>query len=1060
MKRKVLSLILGLAMGTTAYAETDAPLWMRGGMISPDGQKIAFSYMGNLYTVPTQGGTAKQLTTHEGYDGHPMWSPDGSQIAFCSNREGSLDVFVMGAEGGTASRVTTHSMNEYPAAWLDGETLIIRRGGNPTTSELTFPSGSFTRLYKVSKNGGRQTLYSALSMDHISLGTDGRILYNNVKGYEDPWRKHHTSSIARDIYMKEGEAYKQLTTFRGEDRNPVWAPDGKGYYYLSEEDGTFNVYHSTLEGSRKQLTTFKGNPVRYLSISKSGLLSFAYDGGLYTLTPGSEPKRVDVQLKTDIDPDEVIRSLTRHGATHVAVSPKGKEVAFIMNGDVYVTTLDFSTTKQITETPERERKVDFRADGRAIVYDSERGGIWSLYESEIANDKEPVMTYCTEVKEKLLTDGKTTSFQPKYSPDGKKVAYLENREAIRVIELKSGKIRTAMDAKYTYSYSDGDQYFTWSPDSKWLLADYIGVGGWNNSEIALLDAEGKKEPVNLTESGYSEGRARWVMGGKAMIFSSDRAGYRSHGSWGAQNDVYITFFDAEAYHNFRLNKEDRAIKEEAEKLKNKKKEEKKDSTQKEKKPEELKFQLENLDDRTMRLTTQSTHISDAVMNNEGTRLYYIAPYNGSRALWMRDFLEERTELKMASISAGSLQLDAEGKNCYFVGPGGSLSKIDLQSLAIKQIPFEAFMVNRPAKTQAYNFEHIWRQTKEKLYDPGMNGADWDSLYTIYKRFLPHINNGYDFAEMAGELLGELNVSHTGCRYHAPTARLAVAELGLLFDEAYQGDGLKVTEILPGGPLDVNPDVKPGSLITAIDGQPIKADTDYFPLLAGKAGKATRLTIKGEKMDIIVRPISQGSQSALLYKRWVRRNAHMVDSLSQGKLAYVHIKAMNAASFHDFYKDLLSDKSRRCEAVIVDTRHNGGGWLHNDVCIALSGKTYSKFAPRGKYIGDDPFDRWTKPSCMLVCEDNYSNAHGTPWLYKEMGIGKLIGAPVPGTMTAVWWENIGSYTFGIPQVGVKDSQGNYLENQELRPDIECYITPEDLLKGNDTQIQIAVKELLK
>ncbi len=744
----------------------------------------------------------------------------------------------------------------------------------------------------------------------------------------------------------------------------------------------------------------------------------------------------------------------------MAVSPKGKEVAFIMNGDVYVTTLDFATTKQITETPERERNVDFRADGRAIVYDSERGGIWSLYESEIANDKEPVMTYCTEVKEKLLTDGKTTSFQPQYCPDGKKVAYLENREAIRVIDLKSGKIRTAMEAKYTYSYSDGDQYFTWSPDSKWLLADYIGVGGWNNSEIALLDAEGKKEPVNLTESGYSEGHPRWVMGGKAMIFSSDRAGYRSHGSWGAQNDVYITFFDAEAYHNFRLNKEDRAIREEAEKLKNKKKEEKKDSTQKEKKPEELKFQLENLDDRTMRLTTQSTHISDAVMNNEGTRLYYIAPHNGSMALWMRDFLEVRTELKMASISARSLQLDAEGKNCYFVGPGGSLSKIDLQSLAIKQIPFEAFMVNRPAKTQAYNFEHIWRQTKEKLYDPGMNGADWDTLYTTYKRFLPHINNGYDFAEMAGELLGELNVSHTGCRYHAPTARLAVAELGLLFDEAYQGDGLKVTEVLPGGPLDVNPDVKPGSLITAIDGQPIKADTDYFPLLAGKAGKATRLTIKGEKQDIIVRPISQGSQSALLYKRWVRRNAHMVDSLSQGKLAYVHIKAMNAESFHDFYKDLLSDKSRQRQAVIVDTRHNGGGWLHNDVCIALSGKTYSKFTPRGKYIGDDPFDRWTKPSCMLVCEDNYSNAHGTPWLYKEMGIGKLIGAPVPGTMTAVWWENIGSYTFGIPQVGVKDSQDNYLENQELRPDIECYITPEDLLKGNDTQIQTAVKELMK
>lgn len=1059
MHKKFFSIIACLFIGMSAKAESENPLWMRGGAISPDGNTIAFSYMGNIYTVSAQGGQARQLTTTDSYEGHPMWSPDGSQLAFCSNREGSMDVFVMSAEGGKAQRVTTHSFNEYPAGWLNADTLLIRRAGNPTVSELTFPGSTFTRLYKVAKSGGRQTLFSAISMDHISLAADGRILYNNVKGYEDPWRKHHTSSIARDIYMKDGSSYKRMTTFAGEDRNPVWAPDGKGYYYLSEQDGTFNVYHATFSGARKQLTHFKGNPVRYLTISNNGILSFAYDGELYTLSPGGgKPSRVDVKISTDIDPDKVIRSLTTRGATYVSVSPKGKDVAFILNGDVYVTTMDFSTTKQITQTPERERRVDFRPDGRAVVYDSERGGIWSIYESEMVNNKETVMTYCTEIREKRLTDGVTTSFQPQYSPDGKKIAYLQNREAVCVMNLKSGKIVTAMDAKYAYSYSDGDQYFTWSPDSKWLLANYMGSGGWNNVDVALLDAEGKKEPMNLTQSGYSDSHPRWILGGKAMIFSSDRAGYRSHGSWGAENDVYITFFDAEAYNKFRMNKEDRALLEESEKEKGKK-DEKKDSTAKEKKPEPLKLQLENLDDRTMRLTMRSTRVSDAVMNNEGTRLYYLAPHNGNMALWIRDFLEERTELKMQRIDAYSLHPDKSGNNCYFIGQGGTLCKLDLNTASIKTIPFEAFTVTQPAKTQAYNFEHIWRQTKEKLYDPAMNGADWDRLYTTYKRYLPHINNGYDFAEMASELLGELNVSHTGCRYHASSSRLPVAQLGILVDDTYQGEGIKVAEILSGGPLDVNNKVKSGSIITSIDGQSISAGADYYPLLAGKAGKATRLTVKGEKKEIVVRPISWARQEELLYKRWVRRNEHMVDSLSQGRLAYVHIEAMNAASFHEFYKNLLSEKNRVRDAVIVDTRHNGGGWLHNDVCIALSGKSYSRFTPRGKFIGNDPFDRWVKPSCMLVCEDNYSNAHGTPWLYKEMGIGKLIGAPVPGTMTAVWWENIGSYTFGIPQVGTKDNRGNYLENQQLNPDIECYITPEDMLRGNDTQIQTAVRELL-
>jgi C-terminal processing protease CtpA/Prc len=314
--------------------------------------------------------------------------------------------------------------------------------------------------------------------------------------------------------------------------------------------------------------------------------------------------------------------------------------------------------------------------------------------------------------------------------------------------------------------------------------------------------------------------------------------------------------------------------------------------------------------------------------------------------------------------------------------------------------------------------------------------------------------------MASELLGELNVSHTGCRYHASSSRLPVAELGLLFDETYQGEGIKVAEVLSGGPLDTNDKVKAGTIILAIDGEAISSTTDHYPMLAGKAGKATRLTLKGEKKEITVRPISSGRQNQLLYKRWVRRNEQMVDKLSNGRIAYVHIEAMNAASFHEFYKNLLSEKNRTRDAVIVDTRHNGGGWLHNDVCIALSGKAYSRYTPRGKFIGNDPFDRWVKPSCMLVCEDNYSNAHGTPWLYKEMGIGKLIGAPVPGTMTAVWWDNIGQYTFGIPQVGTRDNRDNYLENQELQPDIECYITPENMLRGIDTQIQTAVEDLLK
>ena len=217
-------------------------------------------------------------------------------------------------------------------------------------------------------------------------------------------------------------------------------------------------------------------------------------------------------------------------------------MAFILHGDVYVTSVEYNTTKQITDTPEQERSIDFSPDGRSLVYAAERGGYWQIYQSSIVKKEEKLFTYATDIKEERLTNSKVTSFLPKYSPNGKEVAFLENRTTLRIINLSNKQVRTVMDGKYEYSYSDGDQWFQWSPDSRWLLTNYIGYGGWNNKDVALVKADGS-EIHNVTQSGYNDANAKWVLGGKAIIFGSDRAGYRSHGSWGAEDDIYIMFFD-------------------------------------------------------------------------------------------------------------------------------------------------------------------------------------------------------------------------------------------------------------------------------------------------------------------------------------------------------------------------------------------------------------------------------------------------------------------------------------------------------------------------------------
>ncbi|MBR5169387.1 MAG: PD40 domain-containing protein [Muribaculaceae bacterium] len=1075
-----LALMAALLM-TMAVTAQNNPLWMRFCAISPDGNTIAFSYNGDLFTVSAHGGTARQLTSNAEYDAYPVWSPDGQSVAFASAREGSLDVYIIDKEGGAPKRLTTDSGNETPLCFLDNGTVLFEATNMPTAKSILFASRSFPQVYQVSTSGGRARLFSELPMQDLDINANGDILYHDIKGYEDPYRKHHTSSITRDIWLKHDGKFTKMTTFNGEDRTPRWAPDGQAYYYLSEQDGTFNVYKASANGgTSRQLTHHKNHPVRFLTVADNGMLCYGYNGEIYTLREGGEPQKVDITIHADRSEKELIRQIKRNGATAISVAPGGKEIAFVMHGDVYVTSVEYNTTKQVTNTPEQERTIDFSPDGRRIVYDSERGGMWQIYQTSIKNKDEKLFTYATDLVEEQLTNTGHTSIQPQYSPDGKSVAFLEDRATLRAVDVKTKAVRTLMDGKYIYSYSDGDVWFEWSPDSRWLISSYIGEGGWNSQDIALVSASGNGEIHNLTESGYSESNGKWVLGGKAMIFESDRAGYRSHGSWGTENDIYIMFFDLDAYERFTMNKEEKVMREDAEKEQKKEQDEagkakdtKKKSDKKKKgaadeKPEvtPLQFDLENCRDRIARLTVNSSHLGDALLSNGGDTLYYQAAFEGDMDLWKHDLRENKTEIVLKGVGGGPMEADKDGKNLFVLTSKG-IKKIDLTKGKPEAVNFEANFNYRPYEEREYIFNHIWQQVKDKFYVEDIHGVDWEGYRENYKRFLPYINNNYDFRDMLSEMLGELNGSHTGARYNPEGPSLKTAALGLFLDDSYQGNGLKVEEVIKRGPFDVKKTgVTAGCIIEKIDGQDILAGEDYNWMLDGKAGKPIRVSVfnpkSGKRFDVNVKAISKGEQQELLYKRWVDRNRALVDSLSGGRLAYVHVKSMDSESFRTVYRELLSDKNRNREAVIVDERHNGGGWLHDDLCTLLSGKQYQTFVPHGKVVGVDPFNKWTKPSCVLMCEDDYSNGHGFPFVYKELGIGKLIGTPVAGTMTAVWWETLidRSLIFGIPQVGCRDMRGNYCENTPLLPDIEVYNTPEDYLTGHDRQLERAVQEMLK
>ena len=1080
--KKLFLVLFASFIAMTALAQQ--PLWMRYNKISPNGDKIAFTYKGDIYVVDSQGGTARQLTTSPAYDYCPVWSNDGKTIAFATDRNGNFNIYVMPAEGGAAQRVTTNSASETPMAFSpDDKEVYYTAFIQKDAADAQFASAWLTELYKVSVEGGRPLQVTAATVCSVSFDTDGEsFLYYDRKGSENIWRKHQVSSVARDVvyYDAKKKTHKILTTNIGEDREPVFMPDHKSFVYLSEPAGrnSQNVYMMPWPAKSEpvKVSNFETYPVRFLSVAKDGTLCYGYQGEIYTQKIGQEPKKVDIQIVND--QENVVERGKFGGATDLTITPDGGLIAFVSRGEVFVTSDEYQTTKQITHTPAAEADPSFSPDGKKLVYTSERDGYYTLYLAKMTRKEDLNFAYATLIEEeRLFDDDGIERSNAEFSPDGKEIAYIENRNILKVINLESKKVRQITDGTQHYGSMD----YQWSPDGKWFAISLITNMRDPYSDVGIVSADGDMKIYNITNDGYITGGPRWALDGNAITFYSNRYGMRSHASWGSQNDAFICFMNQDAYDKFILSKEDYEILKKIEdkaKPKDEKKDDKKDSKDKKGKKDDkdnkdkkeeaksIDIELDRLDERVVRLTPMSSRLSGAVLSKDGDKLYFLSAFEKGYDLWELDVREKSTKiLKKLDGGGADLVLNKKGDNIYVLS-GGNLQKIDTKGGKSTSIKYDATMELDRAAEREYMYNHVFLQENKRLFRRDHNGADFEQIKKDFYPFLAHINNNYDFAELLSEVLGELNVSHSGSGYRGGSVGDATAQLGLLFDWSYKKDGLRIEEVLDYGPFDKkNSKVKAGDIIEKIDGVAITKDMDYFPLLNKKSGKTVLVSIYSPKSkqrwEEVVKPISRGAQNDLLYKRWIKRNAHLVDSLSNGRLGYVHIKSMGDASYRDVYADILGKYNLR-EGIVIDTRFNGGGRLHEDIEILFSGEKYLEQVIRDTVACVMPSRRYVKPSIMIIGEANYSNAHGTPWVYKHKKMGKLVGMPVPGTMSSVTWETLQDNTlyFGLPVIGYRTEEGNYLENSQLEPDVKVKNTPEKLAQGIDEQLETAVRELLK
>ncbi len=1054
-----------------------APQWARYPSISPDGKTIAFTYKGDIYSVPVTGGTAQQLTFHKAHDYEVVWSKNGKNLAFASNRFGNFDVYTMDAMGGPATRLTFHSTDETPYSFsADDKHVLFGAARQDAVTHRQYPISRQPELYSVPLVGGRMDQVLTVPAEAVQVNRAGtKLVYHDKKGYEDTFRKHHVSAITRDVweYDKTTGEHRMLTSFKGEDRNPSYSADEQTIYYLSEESGSYNVHKMSVDGSeKKQLTQFKTHPIRSLSVG-NGIMSFSYDGEIYTFQEGQTPNKVAILIRTQNATNSLEYVSINGGVREMDISPNGKEIAFVSRGEVFVTAVDGSLTKRLTNTPEQERFVKFMPDGKAVAYASERNGKWTIFKTVKIRKEEPYFFAATILKEDTLLTTTTDVYLPEFSPDGNLMAYIEGRRTLKVKNLKTNTVTTLLTPNELYHFSDGDKYYQWSPDSKWLLVDW-GVT-LSNSEILLISADGKSR-TNLTESGYYDVSPKWVNGGNQIIWFANRNGLKSYATSGqSEFDVYSMFLTKDGWDKFNMTKEEydltKLMEEDSEKEdtdtddKSDKKKKKKDEDDQKDAVKPLKFDLEDVQDRKARLTIHSSKLADAVLSKDGEKLYYLTRFEKDLNLWETEIRTKNTKMLISlGAKSGSLQWDEKQENLFLLADG-KIAKVDVKAGKKESVKLKSEMVLDADAERQYMFDHIWLRTNGIFYHSNFHGIDWKAMRTEYQKYLPHIGNSYEFAEMVSELLGELNVSHAGGRFNDDIKNGdATASLGIFMDYEHKGKGIKIAEVIKGGPLDkANFKLKPGMLIEKINGETVLPSRDIASYLNRRAGEFMLLDIVGlnnTRKQITVKPISIGQENRLLYDRWVKKNEKEVLEKSKGTLGYVHIPGMSDGPYRTIYEQMMG-KFIDKKAVIVDTRFNGGGDLVADLAMFFTGIPFLSYETEDRVVGGEPTSRWTKPTLAMFNESMYSDGSCFASGYVDLKIGKTVGMPVPGTCSFAGWERLpNGGVWGVVPVSAKNKAGEWLENNETNPEIIIKNQPDIIAEGRDEQLEKSIEVLLK
>ena len=1054
--------------GVRAAEEVVVPALLGEPSLSPDGSEMAFVSGGDIWTVPTTGGAARLLVSDPATEARPLYSPDGRHLAFTSTRAGGApEVFVLSLDGAAIRRLTYDDSSEVVDGWSpDGRWVYFSTAGHDVSR--------MNDVYRVPVEGGTPTPVVAGPYVNESMAApspDGQTLAFVGRGFGQWWRRGSSHIDQSALWLRRDgrpPRYERLTDGSVRDSWPMWAPDGRGLYFVSDRGGAQNVWYRALEGASRAVTSFRDGRVVWPAIAaRAGRIAFERDFGLWTLdTASGKAASVPITLRGAAARRPVEHLSLTSRFSDLALSPDGKKVGFVARGEVYAASAkDGGDADRVTTTAAAESDLAWSGDSNQLIYASERDGASRLY----------LYDYIKKMERPLTTGPGDAA--PRVSPSGKEVAFTRDGREMRVVDVASGRERLLATGHFDRHPFIGRRDVAWSPDGKYLAYFAVGERLLSNVWIAPAAGGGEARPASFLANVGGNSIA-WSPDGAYLLFTT---GQRTESGQLARVDLLprVPHFREDQFRDL--------FREETPPALTPPKPTPAASpvappspspsptaspatspTEKAGKPVEIVF--EGIRQRTSLLPV-GVDAGDQVVSPDGKWVVLVATAAGQNNLWvypLDELAKEEPVARQLTSTPGDKSdpvFSPDSKEVFYLDQG----RIQVVPLDGKPRPL-AVTAERDTdfdEEKGAVFTQAWAYLRDNFHDPAHHGVDWTAVRAAYAPRVEASRTSDELRRTLNLMIGELNSSHTGVLGPPGATPPSIGRIGLSFDreELSSSGRLRIASILPSGPADVTRALHVGDVVTAVEGASVDRRTNFDSLLQYRIGKRTALTVVpsagGASREVVVRPVNLQTEKGLLYREWVESRRAEVARLSGGRLGYVHLFDMSAASLAQLSLDLDAENVSR-EGVVVDVRNNNGGFVNVYAIDVLARREYLHMTPRGMptgpartILGQRALGR---PTILITNQDSLSDAEDFTEGYRALGLGKVVGEPTAGWI--IYTSNqalVDGSLVRLPRVTITTATGEPMEGHPRPVDV-----PVDQPVGDgapDAQLQAAVRELL-